>query len=198
VPAFDDAPLVQPGSREEWRAWLEANHASARSVWLVMGRSKPGRPSPLGYEAAVEEALCFGWVDSRGGKLDDERTRLYFAPRKPRSGWAAPNKERIERLLATGLMAPAGIAAVEAAKQNGSWTLLDGATRGELPDDLRAALDAQPPAREHWDAFPRSVRRAALEWVAVARKAETRERRIAQIAERARENVRPNEQRPET
>jgi len=195
MPAFDDAPHVQPESRAAWRAWLEANHRTAASVWLVTWRATSGR-QVLGYEAAVEEALCFGWVDSRGGKVDDQRTKLYLAPRKPRSGWAGPNKERVERLLAAGLMAPAGIAAIEVAKTNGSWTVLDGATRGEVPDDLAAALAAHPSAREHWDAFPSSVRRAALEWIALARRPETRQRRIAETATDAQRNERPNQGRP--
>jgi uncharacterized protein YdeI (YjbR/CyaY-like superfamily) len=195
MPGFDDAPEVQPDDREGWRAWLEANHATASGVWLVTWRSSSGRHS-LGYEAAVEEALCFGWVDSRGGKVDDERTKLYFAPRNAGSGWAAPNKLRVERLLAAGRMAPAGIAAVEVARANGSWDLLDGPTRGDVPDDLATALDERPPARTHWDAFPPSVRRAALAWIAVARRPETRLRRIEATAADAQRNIRPNERRP--
>jgi len=193
--AFDDAPHVQPESRDEWRAWLAANHEHAGGVWLVMWRAS-ARRQPFGYEAAVEEALCFGWVDSRGGKVDEQRKKLYFARRKPRSAWAAPNKERVERLLEAGRMAPAGIAAIEVAKANGSWTLLDGATRGDLPDDLRSALAERPPARERWDAFPPSVRRAALGWIALARRPETRAHRVMQAADDAQRNVRPNQGRP--
>ena len=189
--AFDDAPLVPAESREQRRAWLDANHASARAAWLVTWRPASGRPV-LAYEAAVEEALCFGWVDSRGGKVDEQRTRLYFAPRQPRSGWARPNKERVERLLAAGRMAPAGLATIERARANGSWTLLDAVERLEVPDDLAVALDARPPAREHWEAFPRSVRRAALERIAVARRVETRARRVEATALLAQRNERPD------
>ena len=152
-------------------------------------RARSGRPH-LPYEAAVEEALCFGWIDSSGGSVDDERTRLYFAPRKPRSGWARTNKVRIERLTAAGLMAPAGLAAIEAAKANGSWTLLDDVEDLVVPEDLGSAFEANPPAAEHWAAFPKSARRAMLEWIVQARKPETRAARIAATATSAARNER--------
>jgi uncharacterized protein YdeI (YjbR/CyaY-like superfamily) len=192
VGAFDDAPEVEPADRGGWRAWLEANHHTARGVWLISARPSSGRTT-VDYEAAVEEALCFGWVDSRGGAVDDQRTKLYFAPRKPTSGWARPNKERVERLLAAGRMAPAGVAAIERAKANGSWTILDAVERLEVPPDLGAALDERPPARANWDAFPRSARRAMLEWIVLARRDETRARRIEDTATAAQRNERVNE-----
>src|SRR5512143_517909 len=102
--ALDDAPLVHADDRAAWRAWLEANHATARGVWLVTWRRGAGE-TPLEYEDQIEEALCFGWVDSTGGVVDERRARLYYAPRKRGSGWAATNKARIERLMAAGLMA---------------------------------------------------------------------------------------------
>lgn len=193
--AFDEAPEVQPGDREAWRHWLETNHATARGVWLISWRPSSGRRN-LDYEAAVEEALCFGWVDSRGGRVDEQRTKLYFAPRKPRSGWARPNKERVERLMAAGRMAPPGISAIERAKANGSWTILDAVERLELPDDLRAALEARPPARANWESFPRSARRALLEWIVLAKRDETRARRVDETAAAAQRNERANEWRP--
>ena len=159
--ALDDAPLVRADDRATWRAWLEANHAGTRGAWLVLWRPRSARarsgPAVLDYEGAVEEALCFGWVDSTGGAIDDERTRLYFAPRKPRSGWAATNKARIERLIEEGRMAPAGSAAIERAKANGSWEILDSAERLEVPDDLAAALAALPTARSTSACFHRAL-----------------------------------------
>jgi len=195
--AFDDAPVVHPADRDGWRAWLEANHAKEAGVWLVSWRPSSGRLTDLDYAAAVEEALCFGWVDSRGGKVDDQRTKLYFAPRSARSGWARPNKERVERLMARGQMAPAGIAVIERAKANGSWTILDAAARLELPHDLQAALDARAPARAHWEAFPPSARRALLEWIALAKRDETRRGRIDRTAAAAQRNERANQSRAE-
>ena len=187
--ALDDAQLVHADDRATWRAWLEANHATSSGAWLVTWRRRSGRVG-LDYEAAIEEALCFGWVDSTAGRVDDDRGKLYFAPRKPRSGWAATNKARIERLLAEGRMAPAGITAIERAKANGSWEVLDSAERLVVPADLAAALDARPPAAANFAGFPPSARKQMLGWVALARRPETRAARIRQIADAAARNER--------
>ncbi len=187
--ALDDAPHVHADDRATWRAWLEANHATASGAWLVTWRTRSGRQG-LDYEAAIEEALCVGWVDSTGGRVDDERGKLYFAPRKPRSVWAATNKARVERLIAEGRMMPAGLAAIERAKANGSWELLDSVERLEVPDDLAAALDAQPPAAANFAAFPPSARKMLLGWLVTARRPETRARRIEEIADAAARNQR--------
>jgi uncharacterized protein YdeI (YjbR/CyaY-like superfamily) len=189
MPALDDAPQVQPDDRVSWRAWLEANHATGRGVWLVMWRGRSGRTG-LDYESAIEEALCFGWVDGTAGTVDAERGKLYFAPRKPRSGWAATNKARVERLTRDGRMRPAGLAAIERAKSNGSWEVLDGPERLEVPPDLVVALDARPPAPSNFAAFPPSARKMALAWIATAQKPETRARRIGQVADAAARNER--------
>lgn len=186
---LDDAPHVHADDRATWRAWLEANHASSRGAWLVAWRASSARIG-LDYEAAVQEALCVGWVDSTGGRVDDERGRLYFAPRKPRSVWAASNKLRVERLISDGRMAPAGLAAIERAKANGSWEVLDSVERLEVPPDLAAALEAQPPAAANFAAFSPSARKMALAWVAQARRPETRDARIRAIAEAAARNER--------
>ena len=118
--ALEDHELVHAETRAEWRRWLAANHASTPGVWLVSWRKPTGRPS-VGYDAAVEEALCFGWIDSLAKKIDEERSRQLFTPRRPRSNWSTSNVERVERLLAAGLMEPAGLAAVEDAKARGAW-----------------------------------------------------------------------------
>lgn len=187
--ALDDAPLVHADDRATWRAWLAANHATTRGAWLVTWRPRSGRVS-LDYEAAVEEALCFGWIDGTSGRLDDERGKLYFAPRKPRSVWAASNRARVERLLTAGRMTAAGLAAVERAKADGSWSVLDGPERLEVPTDLAAALAARPPATANFAAFPPSARKQLLGWVAVARRPKTRAARIERIADSAARNER--------
>jgi uncharacterized protein YdeI (YjbR/CyaY-like superfamily) len=187
--ALDEAPHVHADDRATWHAWLEANHASARGVWLVTWRRRTGRPT-LSYEDAIEEALCFGWVDSTAGHLDDDRGKLYFAPRKPRSVWAASNKARVEKLIREGRMTPAGLAAIERARTNGSWDLLESSDRLEMPDDLDAALKAHPPAGANFAAFPPSTRKMMLGWLATARRPETRARRIERIAEAAARNER--------
>lgn len=186
--ALADAPHLEWEDRGAWRVWLVANHAASRGVWLVMRR----REARSGiYDAAVEEALCFGWVDSTAGRVDEERGKLYFAPRKPNSGWAATNKARIERLIASGRMAPAGLAAIERAKANGSWTMLDGAERLEVPPDLVLALDARRGAAGNYAAWPPSVRKQALGWIAQAKRPETRDARIRRIADAAERDARP-------
>jgi uncharacterized protein YdeI (YjbR/CyaY-like superfamily) len=187
---------VHPHTRQEWRAWLEENHARPAGVWLISDKKAAGRPR-LEYEAAVEEALCFGWIDGKSNKLDEERSMQWFAPRKPGSGWSRPNKERVARLLAAGQMAPAGLAKVEAARADGSWFALDAVEALEIPPDLAAGLSAHPPARAYFDAFPRSVKRSILEWIASARRPETRARRIAETARLAAENLRANQWRKE-
>lgn len=188
--ALSDAPLVEVDDRETWRAWLEANHGTSGGAWLVTRRPRSERPG-LDYEASVEEALCFGWVDGTAGRVDDERGKLYFAPRKLRSAWAATNKARVERLIAQGRMAPAGRAAIERAKANGSWELLDSVERLEVPDDLAAALEALPPAAATFASWSKSVRKQALTSLVLARRPETRTERIRKIVEAASRNERP-------
>jgi uncharacterized protein YdeI (YjbR/CyaY-like superfamily) len=184
-----------PGSRAAWRAWLEANHGREGGVWLITRKKAAGGPE-VTYDEAVEEALCFGWVDSKPGKLDDERTMLYFAPRKPGSAWSRPNKERVARLAAAGLMAPAGQAKVDAAIADGTWTMLDAVENLEIPPDLAAALACYPAARANFEAFPRSARRGILEWIVQAKTAATRAKRVEETARLAQENVRANQWRP--
>lgn len=183
---------VTIGSREEWRAWLQRHHATSPGIWLVTGKKGSGRPH-LDYGDLVEEALAFGWVDSRPRSLDAERSQLLLTPRRPGSNWSRVNKERVERLTAAGLMAPAGIAVVEAARADGSWAALDEVEDLVEPDDLRRALDGRPAARAEWDRFPRSSRRAILEWILGARTAPTRTRRITQTVDDAVHGRRANQ-----
>jgi uncharacterized protein YdeI (YjbR/CyaY-like superfamily) len=189
------ADTVHPLTRAAWRQWLAANHARASGVWLVFFKKETGKPR-VDYDEAVEEALCFGWVDSKPAKLDAERSMLYFAPRKPRSGWSKPNKDRVERLSAAGLMEPAGLAKVEAAKLDGSWSALDAVEALEVPADLAAALASLDGAAANFDAFPRSARRGILEWIAQAKKPETRAKRVEETARLAARNERANQWKP--
>ncbi|GAB4578362.1 MAG: YdeI/OmpD-associated family protein [Anaerolineales bacterium] len=184
-------------TRAEWRAWLAQNHTRNEGIWLITYKKVSGKPAPS-YEESVEEALCFGWVDSKGNKLDDERTMLWFAPRKKGSGWSKPNKIRVERLIQAGLMTPAGLAKIEAAKQDGSWTALDAVEALEIPPDLETALLANPPAQEYFNAFPRSVKRAILEWIANAKRPKTRAARLEETARLAAQNIRANQWRKNT
>ena len=189
------ADSIHPTTRAQWRAWLERHPARAEGVWLISYKKASGKPR-FEYDEAVEEALCFGWIDSKPRKLDDERSMLWFAPRKPRTGWSRLNKERVERLIARGLMMPAGLAKIDAAQQDGSWNALDAVEALEIPPDLEQALAAYPEAEPRFAEFPRSVRRGILEWIASARKPETRARRIEETARSAAENLRANQWRP--
>ena len=188
---LDSRPMVEVYDRATWRAWLEANHATSRGVWMVTLRARRGPAAGLDYDAAVEEALCFGWVDSTTGVVDERRGKIYFAPRKPRSPWAASNRARVDRLIRDGLMQPAGLAVIEQAKANGSWTVLVSAEQLEVPDDLAAALQAAPPAATNFAAWPASLRKGLLGRIALAVKPETRAVRIAKVADFARRNERP-------
>ena len=183
---------VHPLTRAEWRSWLEQNWSRTEGIWLVSYKKDTGKPR-FEYDEAVEEALCFGWVDSKPNKLDDERSLLWFAPRKRGTGWSKPNKERVERLIAQGLMAPPGLAKIEAAKQDGSWTALDAVEALEIPPDLAEALASYPAAGKNFDAFPRSVKRGILEWIVNAKKPETRAQRVSETARLAEDNVRANQ-----
>lgn len=187
---------IHPATRSEWRAWLAAHHDSCPGVWVVQWRTATGRPR-LAYDDLVEEALCFGWIDGRANPLDDDRSMLMMTPRKPTSVWARSNKERVKRLIAAGSMTDAGLRAIEAAKDNGSWSALDDVDALIVPDDLRAALARDARAQRHFDAFPPSAKKMILYWVKSAKRPETRQRRIAETVRLAAENVRaPQQSRP--
>jgi uncharacterized protein YdeI (YjbR/CyaY-like superfamily) len=159
--APNELELLEPRNRSEWRAWLERNAGTAPSVWLAIG--KKGNPvTSLTYEQALEEALCFGWIDSTVSRLDEHRYRQLFARRKPRSTRSRTNKERVARLEAEGKMAPTGLAAIEVAKANGSWSALDDVEDMIVPDDLARALASNPHALESFQSFSPSARKAFL------------------------------------
>ena len=179
-PVGADDEWFQPLDRAAWRAWLAANHATSKGIWAVSYRRSTGRPT-VTYEELVEEALCFGWIDSQGRALDDERTALRFTPRRRGSAWARSNKDRVERLLADGSMTPAGLRAIERAKDDGSWTALDDVDALLVPADLAAALAGDPVAGPAFDALRASLKKSILFWVMSAKRPETRARRIAEV-----------------
>lgn len=187
--ALDEGEKVSAADAAAWRAWLEANHESASGVWLlnVRGVASDG----IGYEDAVRHALCFGWIDGPVRTFAENSVGQWFSPRRRGSGWAATNKARLAELESAGLLAPAGIRVIAAAKADGSWTVLDGPEAGIEPDEFAAALDAVPAARAAWDAFPKSVKKQGLTLIATAKRAETRAARIAKIVADAAEGKRP-------
>jgi uncharacterized protein YdeI (YjbR/CyaY-like superfamily) len=177
-----------PKSRAEWRKWLEDNHTRTEGVWLVSYKKATGKP-----RFDIEEAVCFGRIDSKGGKVDDERSMVWITPRKARTGWSKINKERVEKLIKARLMSAAGLAKVEAAKQDGSWNALDAVEALEIPSDLEKAFSKNKTARGYFEAFPRSVKRAILEWISSAKRPETRAQRIQETVTKAEQNIRANQ-----
>ncbi len=182
---------VEVESRAQWSTWLKRNHRQAQSIWLVYWKKGDVRHVP--YGDLVEEALCFGWVDSLPRKLDAARSMLLISPRRPGSAWSKLNKDRAERLIAAGKMAAAGLAKIEAAKRDGQWTRLDTVDALIVPPDLKAAFASHLPAAEVWKTFPRSVQRGILEWILQAKRPETRARRILATAQSAARGERANQ-----
>jgi uncharacterized protein YdeI (YjbR/CyaY-like superfamily) len=176
----------------ELAAWLERNHDSSPGLWIVTHKKGTGKPAPT-YDEIVREILCWGWVDSVPGKVDENRTKLYVSPRKPKSAWSQTNKERVADLIATGKMQAPGLAKVEEAKASGTWVLIDSAQNAEIPDDLASALDFLPGSRENFEAFPRGVRKQILEWISLAKTGETRQKRIQETSTLAQQNIRANQ-----
>lgn len=178
-----DEPRLPVESAAGFGEWLAQHHATAGGVWLVTWRATTGRPAPA-YEELVTEALRYGWIDSTVRTVDDERTMLRFSRRRRGSAWAGANKERIRRLEAAGRLEPAGRAVVDAARADGSWSLLDSVEALEVPGDLGAAFDAHPPSWERWAVLPPSAKKAFLWWIVEAKRPQTRARRIAGTAEK--------------
>ena len=189
----DEPEQVELTSIEALHDWLAEHHADRTSALVL--RWKKGRGPYVPWAEMVRELLCFGWIDSTARPVDDDRSAQLVTPRRPTSGWSRINKEHVEVLLATGRMQPAGQAAIDRAKENGSWSAFDEVETLTEPDDLRAALDAAPAARAAWDGFPRSAKRAILWWVTSAKRAETRERRVRQTVDEAAVGRRANQPR---
>jgi uncharacterized protein YdeI (YjbR/CyaY-like superfamily) len=180
---LDGLERVTVKTRAELRGWLAANHSRQEGIWLVTYKKGAGKLH-LPYEEVVEEALCFGWIDGQTRSLDGRRTMLLLTPRRPKSVWSRPNKERVERLIANRLMRPEGLAKIERAKKDGSWDFLNDVDAQVIPEDLAAAFAGSAQAREVFDALTVSVRRQLLYDLKCAKGASTREVRIARILAR--------------
>lgn len=177
-------PIYHAESRPQLRAWLETRHADTQGLWLCSWRSGTGKPV-CPYPEVVEEAICFGWIDSTVNTFDDERGLQLLTPRRPKSPWTRLNRRRAADMEAAGLMADAGRRAIEIAQGNGWWTIADSVEDLVEPAELAAALDAVPEARRAWDGFPPSARKLMLWWVVSAARPDTRSQRIATIVEKA-------------
>jgi uncharacterized protein YdeI (YjbR/CyaY-like superfamily) len=188
---MDDLDRVEIDSLHALRDWLAKHHRQNESVWLVTWKKPDARHVP--WPDVVDELLCFGWIDSLPRKLDDKRTMLRLSPRKPKSAWSAINKAKVEKLIAEGRMTPAGLAMVELAKTTSTWDALTASDSLALPDDLVKAFARHKTALQNFEAFPKSVRKAILEWIHAAKKPETRASRILETVTKAKDNIRANQ-----
>ncbi|MFF5213079.1 YdeI family protein [Streptosporangium sp. NPDC000396] len=175
----------------EWRAWLARNCRSGKEVWLVIHHKDSGTPS-MRYHEAIEHALCYGWIDSQARKRDADSSCLRFTPRNPRSTWSRVNRRRAEKMIGLGLMTEHGQVLIELARAKGTWQVLSDAESSAVPDDLRESLDRDEAARENFQNFPPSSKRLILEWVAAAKRPDTRRRRIDRTVSLAARNIRAN------
>ncbi len=175
----------------DWRAWLADNCRSEAEVWLIIYHKDSGTPS-VRYHEAIEHALCYGWIDSQARKRDADSSHLRFTPRTARSTWSRVNRRRAAKMIELGLMTEHGQAVIELAKANGTWEVLPDAESSAVPGDLRELLDRNEAARKNFENFPPSSRRLILEWIAKAKKPQTRQRRINQTVTLAAVNVRAN------
>jgi len=178
-------------NRKAWRTWLSRNHTKEKNVWLILYKKESDVPT-VQYEEAVDEALCFGWIDSRPNKRDEQSYYLLFSKRSPKSNWSKANRERAEKLIKQGLMAKAGLDLIESAKRNRTWTALTDVQNSVIPDDLQQALNKNKKALSNFEAFPPSSKRIILEWILNAKKSETRQKRITETVTLAAKNIKAN------
>ena len=176
----------------EWRKWLQRNHAKEKNVWLILYHKASSTPSVV-YADAVEEALCFGWIDSKPNKRNHESYYLFFAPRKPRSVWSKINKQRIEKLMKAGRMEPSGLEKIEQAKRDGSWTKLDAIEELVMPAPLAKAFKADKTARKNFDLFPPGVKKGIYQWIESAKTENTLQKRVTETVTLAAQNIRANQ-----
>ena len=179
-----------PSNRTEWREWLKENHQTHKSIWVIFYKKSTQIPT-VSWPEAVEEALCFGWIDSTKKTIDDQKFRQFFSPRKAKSNWSKINKAKVQQLIENSLMTEAGQRSIDVAKENGSWTILDAVEDLIVPDDLTEALSVETKAKEYFSSLSNSKTKQLLYWIMSAKRAETRTKRIAEIVEAASEGLLP-------
>lgn len=185
-----EVETYSPQNRTDWRQWLEKNHQSKQSVWLIFYKKHTGKPS-VNWIEAVDEALCFGWIDSTKNTIDDSSYMQFFSKRKPKSNWSKINKEKVQQLIKNGLMTKAGFDSIETAKQNGSWNNLDEVEALIIPNDLEKAFTKHKGSKDYFLSLSKSVRKIILGWIALAKRQETRQKRIDEVVESAAQNLKP-------
>ena len=185
-----ETPIFYPKNLAAWRKWLEKYHIAERAVWVVF-HSKKSALKSITWSEAVDVALCFGWIDSKKVKIDEETAHQFFSKRKPKSTWSKINKNKVEKLIEQGLMTEAGRRSIEVAKQNDSWTILDEVEELIIPADLEAELANKPNSKDFFLSLSKSVRKIILAWLVFAKTTETRQKRINEIVESAQQNLKP-------
>lgn len=187
-----DIKTFCPKSRADWRNWLDKNHHSEQAVWLVFYTKSSGKDT-VSWGDAVDVSLCYGWIDSKKQKIDAISYRQFYSKRKEKSTWSKINKEKVKYLIETKKMKPAGYRVIEIAKQNGSWILFDDAENLIIPHDFEIALKQEEGAMAYFLSLSRSTRKSMLHWIVLARKNETRQKRILEISELAAQNQKPKQ-----
>ncbi|WP_236975048.1 YdeI/OmpD-associated family protein [Membranihabitans maritimus] len=181
-----------PKNQSEWRKWLTKNHRSKKSVWLMYFRVSSQVPS-VSWSEAVDEALCFGWIDSTKKSIDEERYIQYFSKRKPTSTWSKINKEKVSKLIQQGRMTDAGYETIRTAKQNGTWSIMDDIENLIIPKELKIALGENNIAKNYFESQSKSTMKGMLYWIVIAKRKETRQKRIDEIVRLASQGKRPKQ-----
>lgn len=187
-----EAEEICPKNQKEWRKWLATNHTKEDAIWLIFYK-KSSPNYNLSWSESVDEALCFGWIDSTKKTIDAERYKQYFTKRKPKSNWSKINKDKITYLIDKGLMTAAGYKSIAIAKENGSWTILDSIENLVIPDDLMHELTNRKGAIEYFKTLSKSTQKSILYWVASAKRENTKQKRILEIAENASQQCKPKQ-----
>ena len=181
-----------PHDKKDWRKWLEKNHVKKEAVWLIFYKKKSPKYN-LSWSESVDEALCFGWIDSVKKTIDSETYKQYFSKRKAKSNWSKINKDKVKSLIEQGLMEEEGYKSIEIAKGNGSWTILDEVEALVIPDDLKEGFTNFEGSMEFFDSLSKSVKKILLHWVVSAKRKETRQKRVLEIAQNASQNLKPKQ-----
>lgn len=184
--------IIYPENPQQWHDWLRENHTRENGIWVLQYNKKSAKPT-ISWSHAVDEAICFGWIDSLKKKLNEESSIQYFGKRKPKSTWSKINKQKIERLTAENRMSQAGLDIIQIAKENGSWEILDNVEELLVPDDLEEELSNHENATEFFHSLSRSAKKMMLQWVVLAKRPETRQKRILEIAEAAEKKLKPKQ-----
>jgi len=181
-----------PTDKLDWRKWLVLNHNKKDAVWLIFYKKKSPNYN-LSWSESVDEALCFGWIDSTKKTIDNEKYKQYFSKRKVKSNWSKINKDKVKTLIEQGLMKDEGYKSIEIAKQNGSWTILDQVEALVIPEDLKGGFTNYKGSIEYFDSLSKSAKKVLLYWVVSAKRKETRQKRILEIVENASKNLKPKQ-----